>query len=215
MNRPSNISYERLKAIFQAKGYAFFDNGRPFNLNCLAIRAQAANQATDLYNDWLGIATRDAQGRPVVEWYRATTDPGRAHMTQPVFAEAVRGGTAILVPGQYRGAYCLGFHGWGNYRHQALVQCLPLPVYRDRNRDSTLDFDARTITTRLYGINIHASVLQGESEQIGRFSAGCQVFATAQDYHSARKWWNAQVNAGLGTRFTYTLLEEADLALAS
>lgn len=215
MNRPDNIDFERLKAIFRAKGYVFFDNGRPFNLNCMGIRSQVVDQQPDLYNDWLGIATRDAQGRSIVEWYRATTDPGIAHLQDPVFAEAIRGGTAILVPGQYRSAYCLGFHGWGSYRHQALVQCLPLPVYRDRNRNSLLDTEQPTITTGLYGINIHASALHGESKQVGRFSAGCQVFASAQDYQRARFWWNAQVQAGFGPRFTYTLLEAVDLQLTA
>jgi hypothetical protein len=63
----------------------------------------------------------------------------------------------------------------------------------------------------LYGICIHASVLYGEASQIGRFSAGCQVFKVAADHQRYMSLCQRQIDNGFGNSFTYTLFHQNDL----
>ena len=63
--------------------------------------------------------------------YDCTTDPGLYYRHNPLNCF----GTAVLVPGQYRGAFVLGQHQ-GLY--EALTQGKSLPVYRDDDLDVML-----------------------------------------------------------------------------
>jgi len=113
-------------------------------------------------------------------------------------------GTAILKPGQYRGAYKIGLHRG----YDALVQRKAVTVYRDKNRDETLDMAPSTAQEGMYGINIHKSGRK-KSTQVNRFSAGCQVFAEEAHFdelmsivYCAKTKW--------GDSFTYTLVDQPD-----
>jgi len=104
--------------------------------------------------------------------------------------------------GQYRGAFELGMHK-GQYR--ALVQRKPVAVYRDANRDDRLDLTGDP-EWGMYGINIHRASATKTSEEVDKWSAGCQVFQDPKHFddfmrlveNAAQVW---------GPRFTYTLLE--------
>ena len=53
----------------------------------------------------------------------------------------MKGGTAILVPDQYRGVYKIDTHG-GKRRYTALCQRLgPVKIWRDNNRDRIPDYE--------------------------------------------------------------------------
>ena len=118
-------------------------------------------------------------------------------------------GVAILKPGQYRSSHKLRLHG-GKYL--ALGQQNNVTVYRDSNRDDNYDLDENNTTTGLFGINIHRATKYAgkKSTQIGKWSAGCQVIASNDDWHTfldicqtARDKWN--------NNFTYTLIESKDI----
>jgi len=112
-------------------------------------------------------------------------------------------GTAILVPGQYRGVYKIGKHR-GQY--EALVQLGGrVKVYRDRNKDEVLDMNPDTADEGYFGINIHKAGTQ--STEVNKWSAGCQVFANEYDF---RQFMNlVKRSAELwGETFTYTLVDE-------
>jgi len=121
-----------------------------------------------------------------------------------------RKGTALLVPNQYKGVYKLDLH---QGKYEALCQRLgDVSVYRDNDRDMILDFDPKTIDTGRFGINIHRSNPHTESHQVGKWSAGCQVFKEAKSYNDfisickkASEIW--------GNKFSYTLLTHKDLYL--
>ena len=104
--------------------------------------------------------------------FAATTDPGITSMTKPVSYK----GCAILVPGQYRSAWKLGYH---KGKYEAIVQYKPVKVYRDNNKDAVYDFNPKTVEEGTFGINIHKA--GKHSTQVDNWSAGCQVLANKED----------------------------------
>lgn len=188
----------------KAKGHAVFDRGA-YNLNIIGVRSR--ERRCNEYDDRIHCVYRDDAMRWVEHVWPATTDPGLFWLREPANVD----GTAIMVAGQYRGVYAIGLHA-GMYK--ALVQRHgPVKVYRDRNRDDFLDLDPRTIQEGYFGINIHNS---GQSrfrrpgeKQVGKWSAGCQVFADPMDFARFMELCAVQAAKGKGwDRFTYTLLED-------
>ena len=196
------INYDSLESAVIRKGYLWFDDDSiEFNLNIVGIRATA--RVTDIFNDALTLSWK-YKGIKNCKVYQATTDPG-LHWLQKLLNPK---GCAILVPGQYVGAYGLRLH---REKYEALCQTWgPVKVYRDKNRDSTIDFEPNTITAGDYGINIHKGGT-GITAKVGAHSAGCQVFAKESDFLEARDYWRKS-RENFGNRFTYTLLEEADFS---
>lgn len=134
--------------------------------------------------------------------YIITTTPGLPWLLKPMNTK----GTAILKPGQYVDTYALGFHGRGNFRHEALIQVLPVEVFRDNNKDDKIDLKGHD--RGVFGINIHrASPWWDVTEQIDSYSAGCQVFQKKSDFEDfIRICKDSKLN-----RFTYTLINENQL----
>ena len=115
-------------------------------------------------------------------------------------------GTAILVPGQYRGAYRLDKH---QGRYEALCQREgKVKVFRDSNKDKILDMDPDTIEEGFFGINIHRANARRESPEVQKWSAGCQVIADPSDYAELILLAHTQVDKRGFKTFTYTLIEE-------
>ncbi len=92
------------KAVFDKMGYKYFTNGA-YNLNIIGVRA-SGDHVSDKFDDVIVCAYNDADGKACKDCYEATTDPGGKSMTAPVSSK----GCAILVPGQYRGAWTIGKH---------------------------------------------------------------------------------------------------------
>lgn len=188
------------ESLFKKKGYAFFTNGT-YNLNIIGIRAAGA-QITNSFDDLLVLIYKTPNGAWNRQIYSITTDPGLYYMLNP----CNRKGTAILVPGQYRSAYEIGFHR-GKYK--ALCQVKPVKVYRDKNKDEIYDYDVNNLDEGLFGINIHkAGTL---SKRIHTWSAGCQVFASNEAFKCFMNYCDKQIKNGHGKTFTYTLIKEEDL----
>ena len=188
------------KRLFNSKGYAFFTKGN-YNLNIIGVR-HSGNQVTNRFDDALVLIYNTPELKERRAVYPITTDPGIKSMLGPVN----RKGCAILAPGQYRGCWTIGKHR-GAY--SALVQCKPVKIFRDNDRDVVYDFDFKTIEDGVFGINIHKA--GAHSELVDNWSAGCQVFQKDRDFLAFMRYCNAQVNEGLGNRFTYTLLTEDEL----
>ena len=187
--------------LFKKKGYAFFTKGA-YNLNIIGVRS-AGRQITNNFDDVLVLVFKTPSDSWSRQVYQITTDPGRYYMLNP----ANNKGTAILVPGQYRGAYKIDLHR-GKYK--ALCQRnKPVKVWRDNNKDDVYDWNPATLDEGMFGINIHKA---GKlSQRVNTWSAGCQVFANEIDFKSFMSYCNKQVAQGLGNCFTYTLLNEEDL----
>lgn len=181
------------------KGYRIYRNlDKPFDLNLVGIRTRS--QIPHGFDDWIA-AFYWSHGRWIFNAFPATTDPGLFWLGSPMNPL----GTAILTEGQHRGMFELGRHK--GYR--ALVQKTPVTVIRDFNRDDVLDFDSGRQETGLFGINLHRASRFGESLNVDRWSAGCQVLCDPLQFNYLMAICEKGAQA-FGNSFTYTLLHERD-----
>ena len=187
-------------------GLETFEGG-PFDLNLFGIRSK--DRTANKFDDMIGCAYLDGAFWRVQYW-PATTDPGTL---DGELATKNPEGAAILAPGQYRGAYKIGLHG--STKYAALVQTGgPVTVYRDNTGDTHLDFNAATLQTGYYGINIHASSMHPYEDEkitsvVSTWSEGCQVHATSAGFRAMMALCHKQIESHpTWTRFTYTLLDQ-------
>lgn len=196
------VAKRDLSIILRRKGYSYFTKGY-YNLNIIGIRKNNNNFITNKYDDILVVIYRTRNGLKTV-YFNITTEPGDYYMRKKLGNPK---GTAILVPGQYRGCWKLGKHK-GEY--EALVQAKPVKVYRDGNKDNVYDMFPQTINEGLFGINIHRSNEGFTRQTVDMYSAGCQVFADPKDFDKFIDLCKKQ-EVLYGNSFTYTLLDERDL----
>ena len=196
----NRLDYARLQAAMKRQGYPFYDTG-DYNLNIIGIRTD--DQRSNLFNDWIVLAFRQNDHEQLLA-FQATTDPGLHWLQNPM----VETGTAILRPGHYRSLFTIGKH---QGKYEALTQHSAVTVYRDNNRDAIMDTgDDVPVDYGHFGINLHRASPDGESRQVDRWSAGCQVIANSHDFdllmavarRAAEDW---------GPVFSYTLLPEHNL----
>lgn len=187
------------KKLFEKKGYTYFDNGS-YNINIIGVRANKNINKND-FCDFIVVEFLNSDGNLCQYRFHATTTPGLASLTNPVNPK----GCAILVPNQYRGAFTFGRH---KNKYEALVQCKPLPVSRDYNKDNVLDYNSKC-ESGMFGINIHKAGVN--SKLVDNWSAGCQVFKTWSDFDTFMTLCHLQEQCGKGNKFTYTLIDEKDL----
>lgn len=134
------------------------------------------SDAFDAWNDLSLIFEYNAEGIPEIIFSAiCTTEPGRA-ATLSKEARAL-GGVARIAFGQFT-AWRMGFHKRARLldTHPALVQCAPIPVHRDLNRDGKRTNDPIGIAS---GLNHHSTNPNYNGGIVGKYSAGCLV----------RKFW--------------------------
>ena len=188
--------------LFKKKGYAYFTKGN-YNLNIIGVRSNQNNKVTNKYDDCLVVIYNTELGwkRQI---YTITTDPGRSIMKTPSNTK----GTAILAPGQYRGAYKIDKH---HGKYDALCQRnKPVKVYRDNNKDDVYDYIPENTETGMFGINIHRSNEFWTRSTVDGYSAGCQVFNDPKEFISFMSLVKKSA-AIYGNCFTYTLITEEDI----
>lgn len=196
----ANCNFEKL---FKKLGYAYFTKGA-YNLNIIGVRKNNNNQVTNLFDDYLVVIYKTPNGLEHRNIYSITTEPGLYYMTN---SSGNKKGTAILVPGQYRGCWEIGKH---KGKYTALCQKKPVKVYRDGNYDKVYNMKPETIQEGIFGINIHRSNEYSASTQVNKWSAGCQVFSDVRDYNAFMYLCKNQADR-YGNNFTYTLIKEEDL----
>ena len=189
-------NYQQIKQFITNKGYSWFEEG-DYNLNIVGIRSNQKNQITNKFDDFLTISYQIG-GIQQYHEYPITTEPG-IYYTQNLLDKK---GVAIMVPGQYKNTWRIGLH---QGKYEALTQIKLIKVYRDKNKDKEYDLNPETINEGIFGINIHHA--GADSQQIDKWSAGCQVFKRLEDFNifmnickKASKIW--------GNLFTYTLIDE-------
>ena len=169
-----DITLDQVRKAFAYMDYAFFSTG-DYNLNIFGIRNK--NLQTDTFNDYICLAYREG-GNMQLKVYAATTDPGSTYRKRCIDSR----GTAIMLPGQYKGAYGIGLH---RNSYEALRQKKPMK----------------------YCIHRATNVKGGVSKLVQGYSAGCQVIASYDDFEElmsiARK-----ARDKYGNSFTYTLFTE-------
>ena len=197
---------EQIQRAVEAQGYKFFKTGE-YNVNIVGIRnSETAGKVTNKFDDLITVSYK-VNGKWQYYEFECTTDPG-THWVENVLNKK---GVAILKPGQYSKSHKIRKH---QGRYEALGQQNPVTVYRDNNKDG--NYDLVKTDTGLFGINIHrATKYTGrKSTQIDKWSAGCQVIASNDDWvkfmkimRKARSTWS--------NNFTYTLIESKNIFNAS
>jgi hypothetical protein len=212
----------------KAKKLSVFENdAKEHNLNLVAVRT--SDNTSNNFNDFL-YAFYKYNGSWVVKEYAVTTDPGITYRKNPIN----KTGTAILLPGQYKGMWQIGLHQ-GKYK--ALTQKQPCTVIRDNNKDSKLDYiipphaDISTVSkggitytyyldstgkiiatteTGVFGINCHKSG-KGITADVNNHSAGCVVLADNDKFDDEFIPMCEAAAKAFGNSFTFTLLYELDI----
>lgn len=183
------MNYEEIESMFKEKGYIFFKGD--LNINLFAIRKKVS---TNVFDDEIYI-TYEENGNKVVKMWACTTEAGKHYLNSPMNPK----GTAIIVPGQYRGAYTIGKHT--NY--EALRQQKPLKYWRDNDRDSMHDLEGK-IYEEIGYTNIHKA--GADSSLVNNWSAGCIVFKKAKDFNEMMSIAKKAAKK-YGNSFTFTLFD--------
>ncbi len=195
---------EQIEETMKQKEYKYFTRGE-YNLNVIGIRNSSTGfKVTNRFDDLMTLSYKE-NGKWKFHAFDCTTDPG-THWVENIMRKE---GVAVLKPGQYRHSHKIRKH---QGRYEALGQQNPMTVYRDNNRDNNYDLDDNNTQTGLFGINIHRATKYAgkKSSQVDKWSAGCQVIASNDDWRlfmkicrKARDTWN--------NNFTYTLLDSKDI----
>lgn len=173
----------------------------PINLNIWGIRSKDTN--TKYYNDVIVFFYE----RDFNIWesmiFEATTDPSNLNLEKPINFK----GCAILREGYHEKLWKIGKH---KNQYKALVQANPCCVIRDNNKDDKIDISHNT-NYGMFGINLHRASSWQVKDEIGLYSAGCQVIKDINQ-------WNdiiiPLITKAVGNGYqSYILINEIDLDL--
>ena len=198
---------EQIQQTVEDKGYKYFhDNlNKGYDVNIIGVRnSKTKGRVTNAFDDVLTISYK-IDGEWQYHEFNCTTDPG-SHWVENLLNEK---GVAILKPNQYRGSHKLDFH---QGRYLALRQKSDVTVYRDNDRDNNYDLNESKTDTGIFGINIHRATGRsgGKSIRVDKWSAGCQVIADNDDWHTFLGICQSAREIH-GNSFSYTLIESKDI----
>jgi hypothetical protein len=185
----------KILSLLRQRHYVIYH--RPYELNIVGLRA--ASTKANRFDDEIHVFYKNKNGTWNYHVFKATTDPGTYWLLNPMQPQ----GTAILAQGQYVNAYQVGLHK-GQYT--ALVQCKPVTVIRDYDRNAKLDFNNGNKATGEFGINIHRAMLHGDTLKVDNWSASCQVFENGEAFQLFMQLCERHRQL-FGNRLTYTLLD--------
>lgn len=194
---------DSIRQTFRVLEYTFFDNKLPYNLNIIGIRNNHIVRS-GFFDDLIILIYRNKFNNWQVDQFEATTDAGSFYMQNPLN----KNGTAILLEGQYKGAYQLGLHKG----YEALIQSAPMKFVRDNNNDVIFNFNHKKVYNEIIGLNIHTGNIDFMLEENIKASAGCQVIVDPIKYKYFLALCRRSANL-YGNSFTYTLIKEKDLLL--
>jgi len=199
---------EQIQNTVEGKGYKYFqdNSNKGYDVNIIGIRnSETKGRVTNAFDDTMTIAYKCEEGVWHYHEFNCTTDPG-THWVKNILNKR---GVAILKPGQYRGSHKLRLH---QGKYLALGQKKHMKIYRDDNRNNNYDLNEDTVREELIGINIHRATAKtsGRSTRVDKWSAGCQVIASNNDWYKFLDICQRARDIH-GNSFSYTLLESNDL----
>ena len=191
----SNLTYDKVKAVMLAKKYPFsIAEGQ---LNMIGVRG--SSRAVDNWDDFFCLLWIEGGKKQIWVNDQFTTDPGIYYMQTKLLNPA---GCGILAEGHYSNVWKLGKHGQAQYK--AFVQTgNKVKAYRDRNKDSYMDFDPKTIQEGYFGCNQHHGY---DSLKVKNNSAMCQVHRYKKDLAHVLNL----AKKSKAISWSYTLLNESD-----
>lgn len=167
-----NLTYTQMRDFYEKMEYPFYTEKKEFNLNIGAIRS--SDLTPNIFNDITFLAW-EWLGKGHLHIFKATTDPGLTYLLHPQHPV----GTAIIVPGYYKGVYHVGYHRRNTtFSHQALRQHKKMKYWRVSNYqiDSQIPINNDKVYTELAYTNLHSYPLRmKEQELVNNLSMGCMV----------------------------------------
>ena len=190
---------EQIEATVKAKGYAWFEGAKNYDVNIVGVRNSATGDTvTNVFDDVMTVSYK-IDGEWKFHSWPCTTDPGKKGVQQYHNAK----GVARLVEGQYRGSHGIGLH---QGKYEALKQFKSVKVFRDADRNMT--YAENKVDEGIFGINIHKAGV--DSTYVENWSEGCQVFKRVKDFEEFMTICRKAKDIH-GNSFTYTLIESADV----
>ena len=199
MQKPTINEIER---VMLANGMKVFT--QPFDVTMGGIRTK--DNKSNKFNDWLFSMYHDKNGKKIYEILPGTTDAGLYYRLNPMQVK----GTAIIQHGvQHRGAYQLqdpkkDRSKRGHRGQKAFRQIKSMLYWRDADRDEYLDFDGIEQKSN-FATNGHYMGTVGNN--VNNWSAGCWG-AIIKTMDKLFKIAQAQIDNGLGDKFSFALLHE-------
>jgi len=206
-------SLDNILAILKKKGYPIQEEDtKPYNLNLVGIRAHPGVPNT--FDDTMAVLWKFS-GYWFLRSFPMTTDPGKYWLNNPINVE----GTAIIKEGYYSNVWEMGLHR-GEYL--ALKQVGNMTYFRDNDKDSLPEIDGMKEYTGIIGANCHRANANGQSIQIDKWSAACQVLQNKQinnpDNQMVRVFefdyfihlCKQQVDIAQRNKFNYALINQKD-----
>jgi hypothetical protein len=191
----ADFTYDKVKTVILKKGYGFtIAEGQ---LNMIGVRS--SNRAVDNWDDFFLLLYIEGGKKTIWVDDTFTTDPGIHYMQTQLLNAA---GCGILAEGQHKNIWNIGKHGQAQY--EAFVQTGgKVKAYRDRNKDSYMDFDPKSIQEGYFGCNQHHGY---DSVKVGKNSAMCQVHKFKKDL----SYVLTLAKKSKATAWDYTVLNEVD-----
>jgi hypothetical protein len=197
--------------MMKARRYTVYKE--PYKLNIIGERN--ANTDPNKFDDKIYVVWKNDNNKWEGKEYAATTDPSTKYLLKGgIGSFEGKKATAILPQGQYLNKWTIRPHGVTQYTAlgQGGGSSSEICVYRDYDRNSTLNFNIEDKDCGNFGINIHrakkggADDGSGNTELIGDYSAGCQVF---QNFYCFQEFLQmAEKHRDLyGNSFSYTLFD--------
>jgi hypothetical protein len=185
------LTYDNIKKWYADNKYVFCT--RPFEVNMLGIRK--SYDATNLFDDKFVLTYNDGRNDKILVFNRFTTDPGYYFLKIKFMNPK---GCAFLKEGQHINMFTRGKHGSKQY--EALIQYAPVTVYRDTNKDNTLDKGKEE--KGMFGIDFHHGY---NCALVYNNSAGCQVLEDIKDLESLLPLFDLHERTyGRGINYTLT-----------
>lgn len=193
-------SFDEIRSVYLAHDYKFYSSG-PWNINLYGIRYKGK---TNEFDDVIGCAYIDSFGNEQNVMFPGTTEPGAYWLGQRV---GNVNGTFILDKGYWRKCWSLGLH---KGRYEAFVQApsANFTGVRDLDKDGIVDYEGKRYND-VRGLNGHGTSENLKIDEVGPYSAGCQVVQRWLEYLI---WINiAKMSKEIyGNLFSYALFETDD-----
>jgi len=193
--KKEDFTYDKVKNVLLKKGYVFqVSEGQ---LNMVGVRG--GSRQVNNWDDFFCLLWIENGKKMIWVDDQFTTDPGIYYMQTKILNPA---GCGILAEGHYPNVWKIGGHGAKKY--EAFIQTGgKVKAYRDRNKDSYMDFDPKTIQEGYFGCNQHHGY---NSTKVGNNSAMCQVHRYKKDL----TYVLTLAKKSKALSFSYTLLNESD-----
>lgn len=172
------IDLKKLTNYIQSKDCKVFTNVNEYNIvyiEGMNLDGSLNNDQFNLWND-LRIVYSFINNEPKLDFIQvATTEPGKKG------TDDSKKGVARIAFGQYN-SWKIGFHkqSTNGKNHPALVQCNPVSVFRDVNKDGKRTGDK--VDIGIFGINQHSTRPGYIGNTVENWSEGCLVGKNWDDH---------------------------------